>query len=523
MIADARAFVRRHWPRLRLRTILLATLIFVAALPGVGAVFLRVYENTLVRQTEAELVAQGAALTAAAQALWPGAVPREVSPTEFHPEPPRIDLNSTQILPERPDPPPGRVPPAEDAAQAGVRLQPIIAMTRQTTLASLILLDRNGRVVAGPERGASYAALPEVAAALKGRADTVLRRNGDYRQVYSFEWLTRAAAIRIHHARPIIVNGKVEGVLLLSRSARALFRGIYQDIGKIAFGVAAIFAVLILLAGLVARGIARPIENLSAATRQLSQGRGSAPPVPATAAVEIQALYRDFATMADAIERRSRYLRDFAYAVSHEFKTPLAAIAGAVELLQDHAGTMSDVERRQFLANIAQDADRLTQLLAGVLDLARADMSGPSLMERSDVELPVRRVRDAYDNSEIRVSLSLAPELAPVAMPAAALETVLSNLLENSRRVGAEQVEIAVTRAGGAVRIDVVDDGPGIAGRDRARIFEPFFTTRRDTGGTGLGLAIVTSLLAAHGGQIVLMEGDGGAHFRLTIPAARTR
>ena len=79
-VQRARAFVRAHWPALRLRTILLSVLVFAAVLPGAGAIFLRVYENTLVRQTEAELIAQTAALSAAAEALWPGA--RIAAPTE---------------------------------------------------------------------------------------------------------------------------------------------------------------------------------------------------------------------------------------------------------------------------------------------------------------------------------------------------------------------------------------------------------------------------------------------------------
>ncbi|MCC2978480.1 sensor histidine kinase, partial [Sphingomonas sp. PL-96] len=71
MIASAKAWAKRHWPRLSLRSYLFASFFLVAALPGVGAVSLRVYENTLVRQTEAELAAQGAALAASAAALWP--------------------------------------------------------------------------------------------------------------------------------------------------------------------------------------------------------------------------------------------------------------------------------------------------------------------------------------------------------------------------------------------------------------------------------------------------------------------
>src|SRR5829696_3119699 len=74
LIRSAKEYAKRHWPALRLRTLLFLTLLFVAALPGIGAVFLRVYENTLVQQTEAELIAQGAALAATAQSLWPGSV-----------------------------------------------------------------------------------------------------------------------------------------------------------------------------------------------------------------------------------------------------------------------------------------------------------------------------------------------------------------------------------------------------------------------------------------------------------------
>jgi hypothetical protein len=75
MTVALKAFLKRHWPALRLRTLLLAVLLFAAAMPGVGAISLRVYENSLVRQTEAELMAQGAALAAVAQTVWPGAPP----------------------------------------------------------------------------------------------------------------------------------------------------------------------------------------------------------------------------------------------------------------------------------------------------------------------------------------------------------------------------------------------------------------------------------------------------------------
>lgn len=107
MIARIRTALERLWPRLKLRTILLSVLLGVAALPVAGAVFLRVYENTLVRQTEVELVSQGAALTAAAAALWPGATPPSAPPDRtapgyYRPEHTTIDLSRSPVLPARP-------------------------------------------------------------------------------------------------------------------------------------------------------------------------------------------------------------------------------------------------------------------------------------------------------------------------------------------------------------------------------------------------------------------------------------
>lgn len=120
---------------MRLRTILFATLFVVAAMPGVGAVFLRVYENTLIRQTEAELVAQAVVLTATAAALWPdaplgrperGEAASLDDPYGVGPPASAIDLSTTPIRAERPLPEPGGRP-FRDASVAAARLAPIVA------------------------------------------------------------------------------------------------------------------------------------------------------------------------------------------------------------------------------------------------------------------------------------------------------------------------------------------------------------------------------------------------------------
>ena len=519
MIARFKAFIKRHWPRLGLRAILLGTLILVATLPGWGALFLRVYENTLVRQTESELIAEGAALAAATAADWPGyRAPQQ--PASYQPEAPSIDLRGSPILPERPAPAPAAGPVDSNALIAFRRIAPVLAETGRTTLASVLMLDSGGRIVGGPLAGQSYAALPEVGSALRGRPMTVLRHNAAYDRTVPIEWLSRSADLRLHHARPISVNGRTVGILLLSRSPPPLYMGLYADAGKIALGFALILGFVFVLSGVLSRGIVHPIERLGAATRDVARGAAvDMPPAPEMAAVEIQALYADFATMAAAIERRSRYLRDFAHAVSHEFKTPLAGIRGAIELLQDHHATMSDEERRRFLGNAAVDAERLAHLVTRLLELARADMQ-PVGTETSRIAPTLRRLADAYSIPPFKVDLALAADLPQVAVPVATMEAVIGSLIDNSRRAGAHLCAIKAVAANDRVRIDVSDDGPGIAPADRDRLFEPFFTTHRADGGTGLGLPIARSLLDACGGTIGLAPSERGAQFVLELPIA---
>lgn len=222
--------------------------------------------------------------------------------------------------------------------------------------------------------------------------------------------------------------------------------------------------------------------------------------------------------MAEAVDRRSRYLRDFAAAVSHEFKTPLAGIQGAVELLQDHGETMETGQRKRFLDNIAADARRLAGLVTRLLDLARADMARPDANLAIDVVPAVSKAVDARAGElEITVDLNDPP---PVAVPPATLEMVISTLLENSRQAGATRVVISARGKDRDLILTVADDGPGVPPGDADRVFEPFFTSKRSEGGAGLGLSIAVSLLAASRASIRLRPTTEGATFEVTLPIA---
>lgn len=517
MITRLKAVAKRYWPALRLRTILLATFLLVAALPGIGAVFLRVYENTLVQQTEAELVAQGAVLASVAGIAW-GEAPR--GPREPQPEPPAIDLRSDPVL--SPQPLGVRAGPADPAAvRVGRTIAPIVDDAAATTLAATRLLDARGVVVAGQDDvGLSYAALPEVRRALSGQVATVLRsRNGNAYGLRSpLELLSRAAGIRVHHVRPVMVDNQVVGAVMLSRTPRGLFVGIYQDRGKIALGVMLILLALVVLAALLSRGIARPIQALAAASADVARGNASVPDTPATAAIEIRELYANFAAMAQRVDQRTRYLRDFATAMSHEFKTPLTGIRGALELLVDHDQTMSPAQRRQFLYNAIADTDRLSRLVGRLLDLSRADLAVATENPQSDVAAVTRDFGIEAETADlsIQVDAPSGPVLARV-LPET-LTAVLATLVENSRQAGATSIRIRISTSDAEAWIDVVDNGDGVAASDRDRIFEAFFTGRRAQGGTGLGLSIAASLLDVTQGTLSLLDTKDGACFRATVP-----
>ena len=524
MRAALKRAIARRWPRLRLRTIIFGTLLLVAALPGVGAVFLRVYENALVRRTEAELVAQGAALAASAALLWPDSpvavpLPAEapVANSRYELVPTEVDLSDAPILPMRPDPQPTPLVPDPAAQTAANRLAPAIAETQLATLASVRLLDARAILLNGDRPGLRLAAADEVREALAGRTATRLRRLHPNQRDSPLDWLSRAENLRLHHARPIRVQGRIVGVILVSRSPPPLFAGMAEDWGKISIAVVTIFVTLIFLTGLLSRTIVRPIERLSAATRAVAAGRSDFPDDPSLRVSEIETLYAEFRSMADGIRRRSRYLRDFAASLSHEFKTPLAGITGGLELIEDHGPEMSDAERQHFLANMRADADRLSRLTGRLMDLAKADMRAPDGSARCDAGAVLAQLADGYRGEEFAIDCAVAAGTM-VALDADTLAAIGSVLIDNARQAGASHLGIAMTAGGEGMALDFADNGPGIPPADRARIFDTFFTSKRESGGTGLGLAIARSLAESAGGSLTLEESAGGARFRLTLP-----
>ena len=520
--------------RPRLRTVLLLVNVVILVLPLAGLWLLRLYESALIRQTESELLAQGAVLAATFKAERDQLIDRGLvaeAPATLHAAQPllsrdrpptaNLDLADDPVLPPAPDPVPSASPASPLAAAAGRALAPVLREVQPVTLAALRVVDFRGVVVAttGEDQGTSLAAQDEIGRALQGEVVSVMRWRDRPARVAP-TGLSRGGSLRIFVALPVIADDHVVAAVVLSRTPRSLGQAIYgKRIPLLALG-ALLLAVVSLLAIVASRLITRPLRHVVVEAQRVASGElGSVVPLAGPAVKEIAELTEAVARMAATLERRADYIRSFAAHVSHEFKTPLAGAKGALELLDEHSPTLSEAERRRLLGVAGQSLERLERLVRRLLDLARADMMRPgaaavalaAVLERLAQRYAVRGLAMTVKSGRERVGLS-----------ADAIEIVLTCLLDNvldHAGAGAAVTVDSAAVADGSVVLTLADDGPGIAESDAARIFEPFFTTAREAGGTGLGLSIARAIVTGAGGSIALVPSPAGARFRLLLPA----
>lgn len=209
--------------------------------------------------------------------------------------------------------------------------------------------------------------------------------------------------------------------------------------------------------------------------------------------------------------------------VSHDFRTPLSAITGAVTcLIEDEA--LPAAARRDLEETIREEADRLNRLVTNLLDMTRLE-SG-TLHLRRDWHSVEEVVGTALSRLEGRlgqrpVVTAIEPELPLVRIDAALVEQLLVNLLENALKYAPHPAAIRITagREAGDVVITVADEGPGLPAGEEEKVFEKFYRSGGDTQrGFGLGLPICRAIATAHGGRIWAVKGvPGGAALRFTL------
>ncbi len=229
---------------------------------------------------------------------------------------------------------------------------------------------------------------------------------------------------------------------------------------------------------------------------------------------------RQAALRAKTEELRSSLLS----AVSHDLRTPLAAITGAGTMLRD-AGALDAALQRELVETVCEEAERLERLVSNLLDMTRLD-SGTVEPKREWVPL-VEVVGSALTRLESRlkgrqVTTAIGDDVPLLSIDPVLVEQLFVNLLENAAKYTppGSQIDVRAAREGGTLVVDVGDRGPGIPSGDEERVFERF-QRGAHTGvrGVGLGLPIARAIAQAHAGRLVAANRPGGgAVFRLTLP-----
>jgi two-component system sensor histidine kinase KdpD len=212
--------------------------------------------------------------------------------------------------------------------------------------------------------------------------------------------------------------------------------------------------------------------------------------------------------------------------VSHDLRTPLAAITGAASSLRDDVGRLSEPTRRDLAETISDEAQRLNRLIGDLLDMTRLE-SGALRARKSwhslEEVVGTALVRLEPSLGDRPVQLSIPADLPLVPLDDVLFEQVVGNLVENAHKYSpaGQPIEISAALEIGQLRFEVADRGPGLAPGEERRVFEKFYRGPTTIGrpGVGLGLAICRGIAEAHGGRIeAANRPGGGARFTVWLP-----
>jgi signal transduction histidine kinase len=209
---------------------------------------------------------------------------------------------------------------------------------------------------------------------------------------------------------------------------------------------------------------------------------------------------------------------NFVAIASHELRTPATSVYGVLTTLLERDAQLSNELRRELLRVGVEQGERLRRLVEELLDLSRLDSSGVSV-EPTPLALASALRQIASDVLPAATAFELdVPEELTVVVDRAVLDRIVSNLLTNAVRYGAEPIEVSAETGDTYFRLVVEDSGEGVPDAIRPRLFERFARTDSPNVGSGLGLAIARAYAQAHGGDLVYDPGEKGARFELIVP-----
>ncbi len=403
-----------------------------------------------------------------------------------------------------------------DAARQRVFAAKIYHLTKTTLGMNLYVTDERGMVVFDSDGGRAEGRN------FRGQRDVALTLAGGYGARTTRLDPADPDSTVMFVAAPIRRDGRIAGVVSVSKAQRSLFafrdetRLWMRTLGLILFGVIAVGAYLVIAL------FSRPIRRLTDYAHAVARGARVVP--PRGGSPEAATLGRAFEEMRDALENRA-YVENYVQTMTHEMKSPVAAIRGAAELLHED---MPPERRGKFVANIQAEARRLQNIIDRLLALSalesRKKLDHPETIPLADLARAVcAQLQPAAEARGLRLDLACdgQPEvLGESFLLESALHNLVQNAIEFSPERGVIRIRVAPDSATPTATITVEDDGPGIPDYALPRLFERFYSLPRPGAGrksSGLGLCFVREAAALHRGSIEVENRAAAPGTRATL------
>jgi len=380
----------------------------------------------------------------------------------------------------------------------------LVATSARQVRGRVLVVDRDGEVVADSSpgtAGSDYSTRSEIASALGGVPAQVTRDSASLGQPI------------LATAVPILRDGRVSGAVRVTQSVEAVDRAVWSaTVGLVLVGL--IVLALGLAAGwFLAASVTRPLRRLAGAARRAGDGDLSVR-VPVEGSLEQREVAGAFNEMTGRVQRMVDAQRDFVADASHQLRTPLTGL----RLRLEEVAALSSGDAAEQVDGALAEVDRLSDVVSELLVLSEAGAAKPP-DAATDLLAGARRAVERYAGSRLVVSGASSV----VRCTAADLDRILDALVENAIEYGPDDGQVTLTVAEG--RIEIADEGPGLAAGEEETVFRRFHrgtvgrASRRR--GTGLGLAIARELAARWGGSVRLANREaGGAVAVVELPVA---
>lgn len=386
----------------------------------------------------------------------------------------------------------------------------IYGYTKTKTTLDVYVTDQNGIVVydsQGIRQGKDYSRYNDVFLTLRGkygaRSSRIIKED--------------PASGALFVAAPILLNNQIVGVLTVIKPKDSVT--VFIDLARNKFiNAGIVVAVSVILLGMIVFfSITRPIERLRKHVLNSSGKFNSRIP-------EIKDLASAFETMKKEIEGR-KYVEDYVANLTHELKTPLAALRASAELLENHS---ADERRLKLYKNIEIESKRMQSIIDAMLSLASVENKRKLQVEKVDIRVLIDRAIEAAEfsipedqNTAILFHRPVNPE--PVECDPFLVEQTILNLLQNAVSFANENtpVNLSLIRNGSFIDIEIRNEGPRIPDYALEKLFDRFYSLPRPKTGrksTGLGLPFALEVARLHSGRLSIQNMNNGVLSKLTLP-----